>query len=98
AAEKVVVPSESVATAARQWSRVPAEKLWVIANAVDPDSFQRSSIPARDPRPYPVTFIGRLDPIKRVDALADAVLRLNGLAHLHVWGEGPARPAIEMAT
>jgi len=35
AAEKMVVPSESVATVARDWADVPAEKVVVIPNAID---------------------------------------------------------------
>jgi glycosyltransferase involved in cell wall biosynthesis len=96
AAEKVVVPSQSVADAALLWSRVPAEKIVVIPNAVDPASFPRSQIPLQDPRPFPVVFIGRLDPIKQVPDLVSAVCRLGGLVHLDVWGEGPDRANIEM--
>jgi glycosyltransferase involved in cell wall biosynthesis len=44
-----------------------------------------------------VTFIGRLDPVKRVHVAVEAACRLEGLVHLHVWGEGPARPVVESA-
>jgi glycosyltransferase involved in cell wall biosynthesis len=98
AAEKVVVPSQSVAESARQWSDVPTEKVVVIPNAVDPDLFPRSPVPEQNPRPYPVGFIGRLDPIKRLDLLMLDVAVLEaavpGLVHLHVYGDGPQREEV----
>jgi glycosyltransferase involved in cell wall biosynthesis len=97
--EYVVVPSQSAADVARQWSNIPVEKLIVIPNAVDPDAFAQSSVALRDPRPYPIGFIGRLDAIKRVDRLVDdvAVLEVTapGLVHLHIFGDGPERGRIE---
>ena len=98
AAEKVVVPSKSVADSARDWADVPVEKIVVIPNALEPSSFPRSPIPPRDPRPYPIGFIGRLDPIKRVDLLLVELKMLElatpGLVHLHLYGEGPERRRI----
>jgi glycosyltransferase involved in cell wall biosynthesis len=95
AAGRVVVPSPSVAQVAREWSGVPPEKIVVIWNAVDADAFERSPVPLRDDRPYPIGFIGRLDPVKRLPDLIEAVKHLDGLVHLHVFGEGPERPRIE---
>lgn len=95
AAERVVVPSPSVAAAARERAGVPPEKLVVILNAIDADTFQPSPVPLRDDRPYPIGFVGRLDPVKRLPDLVRAVKELNGLAHLHVFGDGPERPAVE---
>jgi glycosyltransferase involved in cell wall biosynthesis len=95
AADSVVVPSPSVALAAMNWSNIPREKIVVIPNAIDPADFEKSPIPSEDPRPYPMTFIGRLDPIKDVPTLIAAVAQLQGLAHLHIYGDGTDRPRIE---
>jgi glycosyltransferase involved in cell wall biosynthesis len=95
AADAVVVPSPSVAIAAANWSGIPREKIVVIPNAIDPADFEKSPIPSDDPRPYPITFIGRLDPIKDVPNLIAAVAQLQGLAHLHIYGDGSDRPRIE---
>lgn len=93
AAERVVVPSPSVAEAARCWSNVPAEKLVVVPNAVDAP---QSVSPRTASRPHTVVgFIGRLDPIKRVADLVSAVAMLEDRYELDVWGDGPDRGAIE---
>jgi glycogen synthase len=94
AAERVVVPSSSVADVAGRWAGIAREKLVVIPNAVDTGAFSRSPVPAQDPRPYPVVFLGRLDPVKRVPDLLEAVRLLDGLVHLHVYGEGRDRRPI----
>lgn len=98
AADTIVVPSASVAEVARQRSDVPAGKLLVIPNAVDPDLFPRSHVPETDPRPYPVGFIGRLDPVKRVPWIVNGVrMRYEAKrdVELHVYGDGPDRPDVE---
>jgi glycosyltransferase involved in cell wall biosynthesis len=97
-AEKVVVPSASAAEVARDRAGVPRGKIAVIPNAIDPDAFARSTVPDADPRPYPIGFIGRLDPVKRVPWLLDELHALNvtrpGTATLHVFGDGPERERI----
>jgi glycosyltransferase involved in cell wall biosynthesis len=99
AAEKIIVPSQSVAAAARDWSDVPAGKIIVIPNAIDPAQFNPLNVPTFPATmaggPFPVGFIGRLDPIKRVPDLLEAVARLAGSVQLHVFGEGIDRPRIE---
>src|SRR4051812_23942378 len=40
AAEKIVVPSPSVAQVAREWSDVPEKKIVIIPNAIDPNDFR----------------------------------------------------------
>lgn len=95
AADAVVVPSPSVAAAAANFSKIPVEKIIVIPNAIDPADFQESQVPYQDPRPYPITFIGRLDPIKDIPTLIAAVATLDGLAHLNIYGGGSDRPRIE---
>ncbi|CAA9440051.1 MAG: hypothetical protein AVDCRST_MAG64-4072 [uncultured Phycisphaerae bacterium] len=93
-AERVVVPSPSVVQAASWRSRIPAEKFTVIPNAVDPADFADVNPPA-DGTPFPIGFLGRLDRVKRVPDLVDAVGRLGGLVQLHVFGGGPERAVIE---
>jgi glycosyltransferase involved in cell wall biosynthesis len=95
AADVVVVPSESVARAAQEWAGIPRSKIVVIPNAVDAREFDsmRYGRPAR--ATFEVGFIGRLDPIKCVPDLVEAVSRLKGLVHLSVFGEGPDRTRIE---
>lgn len=91
-ADAVVVPSPSAARAAREWAGTAAI---VIPNAVDVTSFDeiyRGRRPSGET--LQVGFIGRLDPVKRVPALIEAMTRLTG-AQLHVFGEGPDRPRIE---
>jgi glycosyltransferase involved in cell wall biosynthesis len=43
---------------------------------------------------FPIGFLGRLDPIKRIPDLVTA-LRDAPRAHLHIFGEGPERAEIE---
>jgi glycosyltransferase involved in cell wall biosynthesis len=93
-AERVVVPSNSVAAAAREWADVPREKVVIIPNAVD----LPLATPQRpEPRsPFRIGFIGRLHPVKRVPDLLRAVAMLPAnYARLDVYGDGPARGEIE---
>jgi glycosyltransferase involved in cell wall biosynthesis len=123
AADRLVVPSPSVATVAQDWADISPESIAIIANAVDLRQFPRGAgfqpvltglvdeelgpakssfdeprshgLEARATRqPIPIGFIGRLDPIKRIDDLLKAVSLLNSRIHLHVFGEGPERGAI----
>ncbi|HYO08397.1 MAG TPA: glycosyltransferase family 4 protein [Tepidisphaeraceae bacterium] len=108
AAEKVVVPSPSAATVARERAGVPAEKVVVIPNAVDVCHFsaiaaEREAYLSRRhsaERAWHVGFLGRLDPVKRVEDLIHAIRRLadgSPLTHyqLHVFGDGALRPKLE---
>jgi glycogen(starch) synthase len=99
AAEVVVVPSPSVAEAAITWAGIPAEKIAIIPNAIDPAEFPQASTaiaPNPPPQvPFPITFLGRLDPIKDVPTLIDAVALLNGRVHLTIAGDGSDRARIE---
>ena len=94
-AEVFVVPSTSVVEAGVERSRVPRDKFVVIPNAVDPAEFVRSTVPLSPPADYPVGFIGRLDPVKRVTDLVEAVCPLGDRVTLHVFGGGPDRDRIE---
>jgi glycosyltransferase involved in cell wall biosynthesis len=90
-AEYVVVPSPSAALAARRRAGVPAKKIVIIPNAVEPTDFQRP--PGRSGGS--IGFIGRLDPIKRVADLVTAMTLLDRGISLHIFGEGEDRPRIE---
>lgn len=98
-ADVVVVPSVSVARCAQDWSNIPADKILVIPNAIDLADYAnaQSPAPAGDPRPYPITFLGRLDPIKDVPTLVHAVALLGPMmpVHLHIYGQGADRARIE---
>lgn len=94
AAARVVVPSESVANRAIERARVPREKIVVIPNAVDADSFAAvSRVPARNGE-FRVGFVGRLDPVKSIPDLVCAVELLPLNARLEIFGEGAMRPAL----
>jgi len=93
AAEKIVVPSPSVATVAEEWCDVGKWKIVVIPNAIDPTEFDGLEAPSEEGE-FPVGFLGRLDSIKRVPDLVRA-MRDVPRAHLHIFGEGPERPEIE---
>lgn len=108
AADRVVVPSPSVAQAAHAWADVPLDKLRVIANATDLNGFTRGTghqpvsfgqnhgrVARAINEPIAIGFIGRLDPIKRISDLLEAVRVLNGKVRLEIFGEGPERARIE---
>jgi glycosyltransferase involved in cell wall biosynthesis len=95
-AEQIVVPSNSVAEVARDWANVSEDKIVVIPNAIDPADWAdaQSRVPDQNPRLYPITFLGRLDPIKNVPGLVAAAAGA-GDVHLHIFGQGEDREAIE---
>jgi glycosyltransferase involved in cell wall biosynthesis len=91
-AQKIIVPSPSVASMAREWAGVREEKIVVIPNGVDVPPVQPPLAPAASP--HRVVFLGRLDPIKRLPDLLAAIALLNGFARLDVYGEGEERPRL----
>jgi glycosyltransferase involved in cell wall biosynthesis len=95
AAERIIVPSPSVAAVAEKRAGVSAERITVIPNAIDPDDFSPSTIAMVDPRPFPIGFLGRFDPVKRIPDLLQAVSQLGDLVHLHLFGDGQERGTIE---
>src|SRR4029453_1341093 len=72
-AERIVVRSQSIAQVAEARSAIPAERIKVIPNAVDADAFAQVRPRSPDDRPAQIGFIGRLDPIKRIDDLVAAI-------------------------
>ncbi len=56
---------------------------------------ERSSAGSFPTTPFPIGFIGRLDPIKSIPDLLEATLLLGGSVHLHIFGDGRERAHIE---
>jgi glycosyltransferase involved in cell wall biosynthesis len=92
AAERIVVPSSSVADAATQWAAVEPNKILVIPNAVEIDDFAGKPREASGKR---IGFIGRLDPIKRIEDLVTALSLLQADYTLDIFGEGGQRDQIQ---
>ncbi|HEX5241853.1 MAG TPA: glycosyltransferase family 4 protein [Tepidisphaeraceae bacterium] len=92
AAKRIIVPSESVAQVSREKAHVPAEKIVVIPNAIDVNEIAYKAGPRADTPT--VGFIGRLDPVKRIPDLIDAMRQLNGVRCL-IFGEGQQRAELE---
>jgi len=94
AAERVIVPSPSIAAVARRWAGVPSAKLIVIPNAVDPAELRIAGVPPARQQ-FRIGFIGRLDPIKRIPDLIAATALLPPSFELHIFGDGPERAGID---
>lgn len=93
-AERIIVPSQSVADCAHTRSLIGRRRIVVIPNAVDVARFQNiTRIPSAGE--FRVWFIGRLDPVKHVPDLVSAMSRVQGPVTLHIFGEGPDRARIE---
>lgn len=94
AAARIVVPSQSVAEAARHRSMVSPERLVVIPNAVDAETFSHiQRVPARAGE-VRIGFLGRLDPVKRVGDVLEAMAELPTAYRLLIYGTGREEPAI----
>lgn len=87
AADRFVVPSPSIVRAAAERSGIGAERCDVIANAVD--SLRRPERSAGSE--VNVGFLGRLDPIKNVSVLIEAMALLPDTWRCEVYGDGPMR-------
>lgn len=109
AALRMIVPSQAVARAATQRSGIDPNQITIIPNAVDAGSVAQldplttgSSAmqnPLRLDRPFQIVFLGRLDPIKRVDDLLSAIAKLSSASiHLHICGDGPMRWQLRQLT
>ncbi|HEX3359329.1 MAG TPA: glycosyltransferase, partial [Tepidisphaeraceae bacterium] len=86
AAERIVVPSESVAQCALEWADVPQDKIIVIPNAVEVGEFRKVRLQRVAGNQFAVGFIGRLDRVKRVPDLVRAMSILDERFVLHIWG------------
>ena len=93
--EMVVVPSKSVARVAQARSAISGNRLKVIPNAIDADAFAQVRPLSLDGQSVPIGFVGRLDPVKRIDDLVAAMGLLGSEYQLAIYGEGRQRPAIE---
>jgi glycosyltransferase involved in cell wall biosynthesis len=95
-ADKIAVPSESAKRVAMQWADIPTEKIVLISNAIDPDEFPRSVVATQQPAPFPIGFIGRLDPIKQVPRLIQqfSLLSRERDVILHIFGDGTDRQRV----
>ncbi|HMO27541.1 MAG TPA: glycosyltransferase family 4 protein [Tepidisphaeraceae bacterium] len=89
-AEHVVVNTPSAASCARRRSHIPPQKLVVIPNAVDVTAFARTPSRRADGL-FRVGFIGRLDPVKRIDDLLRAARLLPRGIRLDIFGDGAER-------
>jgi glycosyltransferase involved in cell wall biosynthesis len=108
AADRIVVPSPSVAHVAADWADIPRNKITVIPNAIDGKDFVggtgASLVPysehgrgarATKDKAISIGFIGRLDPIKRIPDLLHAMSLLPHHVHLDIYGQGSERRHIE---
>lgn len=93
-AERIVVPSQSVAEVAQKWADVPAAKIVIIPNGIDLPATLPAPAPPGEPRR--VVFLGRLDPVKRLPDLLTAIELLHGFARLDIYGEGSQRTMLEL--
>ncbi len=99
AAEKIVVPSDSVAQVAMERSGIERDQLRVIANGVNLHDFTSRPDHARKKSAsnagFNIAFIGRLDPVKRIDDLVRAMLRLSPRdVRLNIYGDGEQRATL----
>ena len=91
-ADRVIVPSRYLARWVVGWG-VPAEKIVVIYNAVEPvDGVEPLPVPLRTP--VKAVTVGRLVPWKQVNGLLEALTEVPELG-LMVVGDGPERPRLE---
>jgi glycosyltransferase involved in cell wall biosynthesis len=104
-ADVVIAVSRAVAASVRRWYRVPAARIAVVANAIDPEMFRprperraalRAAWGAGDGETVLLT-VGILSDQKGVDVAIEALARLKARgrrARLVVVGDGPLRPAL----
>jgi glycosyltransferase involved in cell wall biosynthesis len=91
-ADRVIVPSRYLARWVVGWG-VPAEKILVIYNAVEPvDGVEPLPVLLRTP--VKAVTVGRLVPWKQVNGLLEALTEVPELG-LVVVGDGPERPRLE---
>lgn len=94
-ADLFIVPSPSIARRMETWSD---RRGWiaVIPNAVDLEHFRTTATTSTGgSQPRRVGFIGRLDPVKRVPDLLEAIASLPSTYRLNVYGDGVMRSKLE---
>ncbi len=85
------MPSISVLVVAHELADVVQTKAEIIPNAIDPYEFKvRGERVEKE-----IGFIGRLDPVKRIDDLVQAMVLLPAEYRLHIFGEGLERRGIQ---
>lgn len=87
-ARQIVVPSKSVADALVSRSRIPSKRIVVIPNGVDLKDFASVVHKPGEAGQFRIGFIGRLDPVKRVPDLLEAMTHLPDGYVLDIYGQG----------
>jgi glycosyltransferase involved in cell wall biosynthesis len=88
---RVVTPSAAVASYAVEHVGLPADRVHVVPNGVDPGRYAVTPPPDGPPT---AVWVGLMGGVKRLHLLLDAADRLPDL-RLVVVGDGPERPAVE---
>ncbi|SDD70440.1 glycosyltransferase family 4 protein [Nocardioides lianchengensis] len=88
---RVVTPSAAVASYAVEHVGLPADRVHVVANGVDPDHYPATPLPDGPPT---VVWVGLMGGVKRLDVLLDAAERLPDV-RVVVVGDGPDRAHVE---
>jgi glycosyltransferase involved in cell wall biosynthesis len=85
--ERVVVPSRTNARFLRRLG-VPAARIHVVPNAVDPDAFAAPAVVPADGAPLRLVYVGTLSPWQGLGTLVEALalLRAPSAYELHVIG------------
>lgn len=103
AATRVVAVSRAVARSLQATYGVPASRILVVLNGVDDGFLDRGRLPAvaeteRTPRPRRILTVARLDNLKGVDVVLEAIALViveMPQVELHVAGDGPLRTDLE---
>ncbi|GAA3824136.1 glycosyltransferase family 4 protein [Nocardioides panacisoli] len=91
----VVTPCAALAVYARDHVRIPGDRVRAVPNGVGPAWLATG--PARPEHPHPrATWLGVMQPVKRVPELVRAAARVPGL-QLQLVGDGPERGLVEQA-
>ena len=89
-AEKLV---DRVVTASPESFRIPSRKVIVTGHGIDTTRFVPTPVPRGPDRPFTVTSVGRLSPVKRLETLVEAtdlLVHHRGLTNVRVRLVGPA--------
>jgi glycosyltransferase involved in cell wall biosynthesis len=70
---------------------VPAARIAVVPNAVDPDRFSPGPAPPDDEPPYRVIYVGTLAPWQGLTFLLEALTRFRGREQVELHVVGPAK-------